>query len=363
MRSHLRVPRLALLSPILALPLLATPAWGQAGQAPAAGTQAAAAAPAQLAPGDCRNFWSRYPDKQSESSSSKGLQTVKGTAWTDLDCGTVTVQVPRGQNVVATVWVNAEIRCKGTSAASNYCRGRVLANGTELAPIDSENGDVFTWDTAAPEDRRWRDGSMIRTGLLSCPSDHPTTDCDVKITAQASNNSAASEFWIDNAIVHAQIWKSPPGEPVAIALPRPASGQTGYFRPAFNEQLTVEVKDGGDVNRTPVQLGVHAGATKQQWAVAPAGQDQFFLRNPLTKKCLDIGNKSKDNNAPLNIWDCDINKYPEQGWQFRDKGDGTFDIYSPYADKCVDQGTIASGLQLVNANCTGGPSQKWKWTQ
>ncbi|GIH25568.1 hypothetical protein Aph01nite_38780 [Acrocarpospora phusangensis] len=151
----------------------------------------------------------------------------------------------------------------------------------------------------------------------------------------------------------------PPAEP-AVEIPRPKPGKPGYLRLSGDEQMAIEVKDGDSANNTPVVLRVYDGGAAQQWEINPIRNDSIMLRNPQTRKCLDIGAKKPDVRTPVNIWRCSLVDYPEQEWKLRHHDD-EFEIYSPYADKCLEQSSGADGVQLMVASCDKSAAQRWKW--
>jgi hypothetical protein len=111
---------------------------------------------------------------------------------------------------MVTVWVNAEIQCTRAEANSGWCEDRILADGAELHPATTGDSTRFVW-SSAPQGK-FRDGSMIRVGLISCPADHATANCDVKIQVQARTDADATAFWVDDTVVRAEIWKTAPGQ-------------------------------------------------------------------------------------------------------------------------------------------------------
>jgi hypothetical protein len=153
-------------------------------------------------PGACGGNWFVSGDgyREVRSSTYNNSQTVSGAAWTSLECGSVTVNLPRGRSGQVTVWVNAEIRC-GTSGG--WCAARVLAGGRELEPGSAGDGDEFAWDTAGSDRRHRRDGSLVRTGVISCPTANPAATCPTTFTVQARNS--AGDFWIDDLLVRAEV--------------------------------------------------------------------------------------------------------------------------------------------------------------
>ncbi|HUR03654.1 MAG TPA: hypothetical protein VM347_14015 [Nonomuraea sp.] len=166
---------------------------------------AAAAAGNGRGSGDCATSGFKRSTDQIEVISGHQTQTITGRGWTDLTCGSVYVQVPRGTHGHLTVWVNAEIRCKGPSVIGNWCGGRIIVDGVSLTPSSNSDNDRFDWDTANPEDRRWRDGSMMAAGYVTCPANNSRMYCNKKIQVQAMNNSSSTTFWIDDTIVRAEL--------------------------------------------------------------------------------------------------------------------------------------------------------------
>ncbi|MEV8638260.1 hypothetical protein AB0395_42065 [Streptosporangium sp. NPDC051023] len=152
----------------------------------------------------CNRSWHRGRNTQIEVITNGTPQTITNTAWTDLSCGSVNVQVPKGVTAHLTVWVNAEIRCKGPSD-TGWCGGRVLADGQLLKPSNEDGTGDFAWDTAEPGIWRWHSGSMIRAGIVKCPADNSTANCDKKITVQVASPNANTEFWVDDTIVRAEL--------------------------------------------------------------------------------------------------------------------------------------------------------------
>ncbi|MEU0520624.1 hypothetical protein [Streptosporangium sp. NPDC006007] len=170
----------------------------------AATTSSAPIAAESTAPDVCNRSWHRGRSTQVEVVTNGTPQTISDTGWTDLTCGTVTVQVPKGTAAHLTVWVNAEIRCKGPSD-TGWCGGRVLADGQLLKPSNDDGNGDFAWDTAEPGTWRWHSGSLIRAGIVRCPASNATANCDRKITVQAISPNSNTDFWIDDTIVRAEL--------------------------------------------------------------------------------------------------------------------------------------------------------------
>lgn len=157
-----------------------------------------------IRPDGCGRSWHRGKNTQVEVVTNGTPQIIGDTTWTDLTCGSVTVQVPKGTVAHLTVWVNAEIRCKGPGD-TGWCGGRVLADGQLLRPGNEDGKGDFAWDTAEPGAWRWHSGSMIRAGVVRCPADNATANCDKKITVQAVSPNTNTDFWIDDTIVRAEL--------------------------------------------------------------------------------------------------------------------------------------------------------------
>ncbi|MDH2429803.1 hypothetical protein [Sphaerisporangium sp. TRM90804] len=186
--------------------------------------------PPAAAPADrCWRFWTRHAGHQIETSATGHAQTVKGNEWTDLDCGRVHVHLRRGEQSMITVWVNAEIRCKGP--AGGWCGARVLANGVELHP-GAPDDTPFAWDHAQPDDHRYHAASMIRTGVLACPRDTPGPACDFTVQLQAGTNAVATALWYDDATLRAELWPRPEKDArrTPPAIPRDSRPRSGAPR-------------------------------------------------------------------------------------------------------------------------------------
>ncbi|GHE47003.1 hypothetical protein GCM10017673_56130 [Streptosporangium violaceochromogenes] len=171
----------------------------------AAGSAATGTALARnIRPDSCGRSWHRGKNAQVEVITNGTPQIIGGTTWTDLACGSATVQVPKGTVAHLTVWVNAEIRCKGPGD-SGWCGGRILVDGQSLRPGNEDGKGDFAWDTAEPGAWRWHSGSMIRAGVVRCPADNATANCDKKVTVQVVSPNTNTDFWVDDTLVRAEL--------------------------------------------------------------------------------------------------------------------------------------------------------------
>ncbi len=126
------------------------------------------------------------------------------TAWSDLECGMLTVTVPRGMRGGLVVHVDAEVTCTGTSPdATEWCLGRVLVGGLDAFPRELEVDGSFAWAQSSTDGGAWESNAFTRSVTLECSPNHEGP-CSWPVKVQVRNHAPGLSFRIDGSTVEAQ---------------------------------------------------------------------------------------------------------------------------------------------------------------
>jgi hypothetical protein len=173
------------------------PAAGQ--QDPQASGPAALAAVCQF-PVSATN-----PYMQSKTVTSVDARFYSSTDWTPLECGQLTVSVPRGHRAGLVVDVSAEVTCTGPAPdQTQWCQGRVMVGNTEAHPRVTEADGSFAWAQSSNDVGAWESNAFERSLTLSCPASTTTqTPCVWPVRVDVRNHTTGLNFRVDDSSVHA----------------------------------------------------------------------------------------------------------------------------------------------------------------
>ena len=144
----------------------------------------------------------------------------------------------------------------------------------------------------------------------------------------------------------------------ARAATTPAAGGTYTVTVATNG-MCVDVPGASTSSGTLLQQwGCTAGATWQQFRLAPAGSG-YNLVNVHSGLCIDVPGASTASGLQLQQWGCG-NAQDNQVWTLTASGTGTYQIVSRATGLCMgDNGSTASGAAIVQQTCAANASQRW----
>lgn len=129
-------------------------------------------------------------------------------AWTNLECGQLTVSVPRGMRGGVVVRTDAEVTCTGpTPDQTQWCLGRVLVNGVVVASPKTEEVDgSFAWAQSSPDVGAWESNSFTRSFTVRCPTSSTTNvPCTWNVQVQVRNHVDGLNFRVDDSTVEGQV--------------------------------------------------------------------------------------------------------------------------------------------------------------
>lgn len=127
------------------------------------------------------------------------------TAWSNLECGALTVTVPPGMRGGLVVRTDAEVTCTGPVLdQTQWCLGRVLVGGVEAFPRELEVDGSFAWAQSSPDVGAWESNSFTRSMTLDCPASAPSL-CAWNVVVQVRNHAAGLNFRVDGSTVEAQL--------------------------------------------------------------------------------------------------------------------------------------------------------------
>ncbi|HEU5187836.1 MAG TPA: hypothetical protein VFT87_05025 [Candidatus Saccharimonadales bacterium] len=127
------------------------------------------------------------------------------TAWSNLECGALTVTVPPGMRGGMVVRTDAEVTCTGPAPdTTQWCLGRVLVNGVEAFPRELELDGSFAWAQSSTDFGAWESNSFTRSMTLNCPSS-ANEPCAWQVQVQVRNHMDDLSFRVDGSTVEAQL--------------------------------------------------------------------------------------------------------------------------------------------------------------
>ncbi|WP_328965404.1 family 16 glycosylhydrolase [Streptomyces virginiae] len=220
----------------------------------------------------------------------------------------------------------------GLGAAYNLPGGRAFADDFHVFAVDwSPNSLVWsvdgtTYKTLTPAD----------TGGNKWVFDHPFfVILNLAVGGDWPGSPDASTSFPQTMTVD-YVRASSAGAPAA----RPIRGIGG---------MCVDVADGSDADRTPIQLHDCTGGAAQQWTIGGDGTVRAL------GKCLDVAGGSTADGAVVQLYTC--NGTNAQKWTYT----GARDLTNTGAGKCLDAkgNSSADGTRLQTWTCTGAANQKW----
>lgn len=145
---------------------------------------------------------------QTKTVTSRDARYYNTTAWTDLECGQLTVTVPRGRTGDVVIRTDAEVTCTelGSADRTEWCEGRVLVNGVEAEPAPQEVDGSFAWAQSSLDAGAWESNSFTRSASLRCPLISTNLlPCSFKVNVQVKNHNNNLNFRVDDSTVEAQL--------------------------------------------------------------------------------------------------------------------------------------------------------------
>lgn len=143
---------------------------------------------------------------QTKTVTSSTARFKTDTAWSDLECGQLTVSVPRGMRGGLVVRTDAEVTCTGPATdETQWCQGRVLVNGLDAFPRAFESDGSFAWAQSSPDVGAWESNSFTRSTTLTCPQGTSNDPCTWAVTVQVRTHADGLNFRIDDSTVEAQL--------------------------------------------------------------------------------------------------------------------------------------------------------------
>jgi hypothetical protein len=145
---------------------------------------------------------------QTKTITSSTPRNYASTAWTNLDCGALTVTVPAGMRGGLVVRTDAELTCTGPAEdQTQWCLGRVLVGPSEMFPRELESDGSFAWAQSSPDIGAWESNSFTRSHTLVCPQG--TAPCSWTVQVQVRNHTEGLDFRVDGSTVEAQLTYAP----------------------------------------------------------------------------------------------------------------------------------------------------------
>jgi hypothetical protein len=132
------------------------------------------------------------------------------TVWTNLECGSLSVSVPRGKRGLLAVRTGGEVTCTGPAVdQTQWCEGRVLVNGFQAHPAAQEADGSFAWAQSSPDVGAWEANSFSRFQTLSCPTTSLLPLCTWNVQVQVRNHAEGLSFRVDESTVETQVTYTP----------------------------------------------------------------------------------------------------------------------------------------------------------
>ncbi len=144
---------------------------------------------------------------QTKTVTSRDPRYYSATTWTDLECGQLTVTVPRGKSAGLVMRTDAEVTCTGsTPDTTQWCEGRVLVNGVGGEPAAQEVDGSFAWAQSSPDAGAWESNSFTRSRTLRCPVVSTTVlPCVYSVSVQVKAHTTGLNFRVDDSTLEAQL--------------------------------------------------------------------------------------------------------------------------------------------------------------
>ena len=142
---------------------------------------------------------------QTKTVTSSSARFKSDTAWSDLECGALTVTVPSGMRGGLVVHVDAEVTCTGLAPdATEWCLGRVLVGGLDAFPRELEADGSFAWAQSSTDFGAWESNAFTRSMTLECSPNHEGP-CSWPVKVQVRNHADGLSFRVDGSTVEAQL--------------------------------------------------------------------------------------------------------------------------------------------------------------
>jgi O-glycosyl hydrolase len=133
--------------------------------------------------------------------------------------------------------------------------------------------------------------------------------------------------------------------------------------PAFATSLTrsgssqcVDASDFGD--GSIMQVWSCYDGPKQQYELAPLGNNVFEIKLAGTNECLDVDSMGLySNGTAIHLYGCWAGS--QQQWRLELRSDGRKRVVSNSSGKCLDSGNGANGQNLFQCDCWDGATQAW----
>lgn len=145
---------------------------------------------------------------QTKTVTSRDPRYYTATSWTNLECGQLTVTVPRGRSAGLVVRTDAEVTCTelGSANRTEWCEGRVLVNGVGGEPAAQELDGSFAWAQSSLDAGAWESNSFTRSRTLRCPVVSTTVlPCAYSVNVQVKTHASGLNFRVDDSTVEAQL--------------------------------------------------------------------------------------------------------------------------------------------------------------
>jgi hypothetical protein len=164
-----------------------------------------------VAPDACLLYQQMHPAEQKYRKTNNAYSTYDsstyGTNFFNVDCGSLTFTVPRGQQALVDLSATAELDCQGPTGGNAWCEGRFLINGLPLpTPDNTGRNDTYAWDSANGGSFDWQANALDQEYVAKCPkSSSTTTPCFYRVTLQSRLDNGATSLWVDDLTVRVDV--------------------------------------------------------------------------------------------------------------------------------------------------------------
>ncbi|MFP4031992.1 MAG: RICIN domain-containing protein [Desulfococcaceae bacterium] len=154
-----------------------------------------------------------------------------------------------------------------------------------------------------------------------------------------------------------------PGQRWRLA-PNPSARKV-HVLVARHSGMALDIRDGGlgPEDRNVIQRPRNGGLG-QLWTLVPLGDDgeapRYSVISYATGRCLDVSGNSEASGANVQQYPC--HGGPNQQWRLEPIGDGAYRIVAVHSDFCldVDGAATESGANVQQYPCHGGDNQAWR---
>ena len=135
-------------------------------------------------------------------------------------------------------------------------------------------------------------------------------------------------------------------------------GKIFYIKSALKNDLVLDIRGGGKVSGSNVQVYQKNGTDAQKFVIEPAGRF-YLIRNVGSSHVLDVkGAKTSD---ATNVWQYQVNKTAAQLWDVKKNSDGTYTFVNVNSGKALDVAGAkkqnGTNVHIYRINNTA--AQKW----